>query len=165
MLLLMTQVDDVSGEVIGNFFKLAEARGARNVQIVPSITKKNRPGYIIYVDAPASAEAELAELFGAELGTWGYRVIGAEHKHFDIERLTVTVKVTVDGAQSSHPLRAKRISQSGSFARLKAEYEDLAAICAAIRDLGHTVPLFVLKASVEHELRVTKNPAEIQIDF
>lgn len=165
MLLLMTQVDDVSGEVIGDFFKRAEACGARNVQVVPSITKKNRPGYIIYVDVPASAEHEIAELFGAELGTWGYRVINAEHKHFDIERLSVTVKVSINGEQSTHPLRAKRISQPGSFARLKAEYEDLAQICTAMRAAGQIVPLFDLKASVEHQLRTTKDPAEIQIDF
>ena len=165
MLLLMTQVDDVSGEVIGDFFKRAEECGARNVQVVPSITKKNRSGYVIYVDAPESSELDIATLFGAELGTWGYRVIGAEHKHFDIERIEVAVHINIAGKHSSHRLRAKSISQPGAFSRLKAEYEDLAAICTALRAAGTLIPLFDLKATVEHELRMAKDPANIEINF
>jgi len=40
MLLLMAQVDDVPGELLGDFIKQCETVGARNIQIVPAITKK-----------------------------------------------------------------------------------------------------------------------------
>ena len=60
MRLLMAQVDDVSGELLGEFIRRVEALGARNVQIVSSITKKGRPGYIVYVDVPESLESEVA---------------------------------------------------------------------------------------------------------
>lgn len=33
-----------------------EALGTRNIQIVPSLTKKGRPAYMVFVDAPQEAE-------------------------------------------------------------------------------------------------------------
>ena len=153
MLLLMAQVDDVSGEVMGEFIQRASAAGAKNVQVIPSITKKNRPGYVVYVDTPASLESEFAELFGAELGTWGYRVIAAEHRHFDIERVSVAVTVRAQEIEERFELRAKRISQPGVFTRVKAEYDDLSRICSALRAAGVAVALADLKADIERELR------------
>ena len=165
MLLLMAQVDDVPGEVIGEFIQRASAIGARNVQVIPSITKKNRPGYVIYVDAPESLETEMAALFGGELGTWGYRVIAAEHKHFDIER--IDVQVTIRAGEAEHPfdLRAKRISQDGVFTRVKAEYDDLSKICESLREIGTMVSLSDVKASVETALRNDQRATQITVSI
>lgn len=152
MRLLMTQVDDVPGELMGEFIRRAETLGARNVQALASITKKGRPGYVVYVDVPASREADIATLFGAELGTWGYRVLAAEHRHFDIERFTVVLDVVVAERTATFELGAKMISQPGRFTRIKVEHDDLSRICAALRERGHDVPLAVLKAETESRL-------------
>ncbi|MFX0076394.1 MAG: nickel insertion protein, partial [Candidatus Hermodarchaeota archaeon] len=40
---LETSVDDVSGEVLGNFIETIEENGILDIQLIPSITKKNRP--------------------------------------------------------------------------------------------------------------------------
>lgn len=165
MLLLMAQVDDAPGELIGEFIQRAVDIGARNVQVVPSITKKNRPGFIIYVDTPESLEDDIAALFGAELGTWGYRVLAAEHKHFEIERFTVQVNIST--AQDDHvfELRAKRISKAGVFSRVKAEYDDLSKICESLRENGTFASLNDVKASVENALRNDKQASEITVSF
>ena len=165
MRLLMAQVDDVSGELLGEFIQRVDALGARNVQIVSSITKKGRPGYIVYVDVPESLESEVAALLGAELGTWGYRVLAAEHKHFDIERLKVAVTVSIAHRTYEYELRAKTISHAGRFLRVKAEHDDLSAICGALREQGHTVPLAVLKAALENQLSNQDNRARLTVCF
>jgi uncharacterized protein (DUF111 family) len=165
MRLLMAQVDDVPGEMMGEFIRRAGELGARNVQAVSSITKKGRPGYIVYVDVPASREAEIATLFGAELGTWGYRVLAAEHHHFEIERFTVTLDVKVSDHTATFELGAKKISQPGQFTRIKVEYEDLSRICAALRERGHDVPLAVLKAETESRLLGRDGDRRIRISL
>ncbi|MFX0002590.1 MAG: LarC family nickel insertion protein, partial [Candidatus Hermodarchaeota archaeon] len=47
--ILETDVDDVSGEILGNFIKKFENEDILDIQIFPSITKKNRPGHIIKI--------------------------------------------------------------------------------------------------------------------
>ena len=163
MRLIMAQVDDVPGELLGEFIQRAERLGARNVQIVASITKKGRPGYIVYVDVPASLESEVANLLGAELGTWGYRVLAAEHKHFDIERADIKATVVLNHASYEFELRAKTISNTGQFLRVKAEHDDLSRICQALRDNGHAVPLAILKAAVETQLLHEDNRRDITV--
>ena len=165
MRLLMAQVDDVPGELLGEFMMRVDELGARNVQIVASITKKNRPGYIIYVDVPAHLEDAVAELFGAELGTWGYRVIAAEHKHFSVERLQVALEVHTAGAAHQFNLAAKRITTARGVSRLKAEHDDLSAICTVLREHGTVVPLATLKAAVEAGLVSDDDRDRVSVRF
>lgn len=160
--LMMAQVDDVPGELMGEFICRAEALGARNVQVVSSITKKNRPAYLVYLDVPAALEAAAARLLGAELGCWGYRVLQAEHHHFDIARTTVALTVRRGGVSRQSSMRIKTISNGDERLRVKAEHDDLVSLCAALRDAradrladAHAdVPLAVLKAAVESQLAV-----------
>ncbi|MEQ9062001.1 MAG: pyridinium-3,5-bisthiocarboxylic acid mononucleotide nickel chelatase [Gammaproteobacteria bacterium] len=161
--LVMAQVDDVPGELLGEFIARAEALGARNVQAVASVTKKGRPGYLLYVDVPAALEHELGLLLAAELGCWGYRVLAAEHRHFDISRRSVTLALELAGAGFRFPLRAKTIGSDGRALRVKAEHDDLAAICAQLREQGHAVPLAVLKAAVETRLRAAPGEDTLEV--
>lgn len=149
MVLMMAQLDDVSGEILGEFIRRAEAAGARNIQIVPSLTKKGRPAHLVFVDAPQDAEPAIAELFGAELGTWGYRVMQAEHRHFDIRRTQVSVVVRHGQAEQAFTVRVKVISNGGRVLRVKAEFDDLSAACGALRDRACLLPIAELKAAVE----------------
>ncbi len=150
--LLMAQVDDVPGELMGEFILRAETLGARNVQVVPSLTKKNRPAYLVYLDVPAALEAAAGRLLGAELGCWGYRVLAAEHRHFDITRYTLTLSVTHGGVRYEATMRVKTIADGDARLRVKAEHDDLSAVCAALRAAGADLPLAVLKAAVESRL-------------
>ncbi|MFW9969975.1 MAG: LarC family nickel insertion protein, partial [Candidatus Odinarchaeota archaeon] len=44
---LETDIDDVSGETLGNFINIIEKEEILDIQISPSLTKKNRPSHII----------------------------------------------------------------------------------------------------------------------
>jgi len=165
MRLLMAQVDDVPGEQIGEFIRQAEALGARNVQVVASVTKKGRPGYVVFLDIAAELETDAGLLLGSELGTWGYRVLAAEHRHFDITRVETALGVTIGGTAHAFTLRAKTIAEGRRLLRVKAEHDDLAAICAALREQGHAVPLAVLKAAVESALYVAADRSRLELSF
>lgn len=156
--LIMAQVDDVPGELIGEFIARAEALGARNVQVVPSLTKKNRPAYLVYLDVPAELEPAAGRLLGAELGCWGYRVIAAAHRHFDIARHTLALSVHRGGVTERATLRVKTIADGDERLRVKAEHDDLSGVCAALRRAGVELPLAVLKAAVESHLALAPTP-------
>ncbi|MGD9602398.1 MAG: nickel insertion protein [Gammaproteobacteria bacterium] len=162
--LLMAQVDDVPGELMGEFITRAEALGARNVQVVPSLTKKNRPAYLVYLDVPAALEAAAGRLLGAELGCWGYRVLAAEHRHFDITRQTLALTVQRGDVAQRATLRVKTIADGAARLRVKAEHDDLAAMCGALRAAGVELPLAVLKAAVESHL-ATASPLPDALDL
>ena len=163
--LLLAQVDDVSGEVMGEFITQAERIGVRNIQVVPSLTKKNRPGYLVYLDVPAALEDEAAALLGGELGTWGYRVLAAEHRHFDIRHGQVHVRVSSGALEHCFVQRFKRIQTGPGVPRVKAEQSDLSDACAALRELGCSLPLATLKALVESRLLSDEAPAQIAIEL
>jgi len=151
MRLIMAQVDDVSGELLGEVIQRLERLGARNVQIVSTVTKKGRPGYILYIDVPDELESDVAYLLVSELGTWGYRVLAAEHKHFDIKHIDITLVVVVGDGRYEFDLHLKSISHAGQM-RVKAEHDDLSSICRILREKQQYVPLAVLKAQVESRL-------------
>ncbi len=147
----MAQVDDVSGELLGEFIQRLERLGARNVQIVSTVTKKGRPGHILYIDVPEELESDVAYLLVSELGTWGYRILSAEHKHFDIKHIDITLIVVIGDGRYEFGLRLKAISHAGQT-RIKAEHDDLSSICRVLREKQQRVPLAVLKAQVESRL-------------
>lgn len=147
--MLMAQVDDAPGELLGEVMNTLVEKGAKNVQLLSSLGKKGRPGYVLMIDIPADHEMDIAAVLGADLGIWGYRVLHSEHKHFDIERHETMVEVTSDGITEVFPMRIKCIFNGDELLRVKAEHDDLSAICTAFRTSGRRVSLTVLKSNVE----------------
>lgn len=149
-LLLLAQVDDASGELLGEVMQRLGAVGAKNVQLLSSLAKKGRPGHVLMIDIPAQQESEVAALLAGELGIWGYRVMHSDHKHFDIERHDTSLEIDLGGAIRTFPMRVKRILIEGQFLRVKAEHDDLSRICAALRVEGTRVSLATVKSLVEN---------------
>ena len=90
-------------------------------------------------------------------------MLAAEHRHFDIERLRMTLVLTLEGTELRWPLRAKTIASGARVLRIKAEHDDLAAICAHLREQGRALPLAVLKAAVETRLRGGMDGGELHV--
>ena len=100
--ILETNLDDVSGEVIGEALARFMAAGARDASATPILMKKGRPGYLVAVIASPEKSAALARLMARELGTLGIRCIPAIHR-FIAERTTAEVDVEIPGIQETHP--------------------------------------------------------------
>ncbi|MFX0133951.1 MAG: nickel pincer cofactor biosynthesis protein LarC, partial [Candidatus Hodarchaeota archaeon] len=75
VVILETNLDDVSGEILGHAIKtLIDEGQANDVCIIPTITKKNRPGHILKVITDSINEEELIKILMHETGTLGVRV-------------------------------------------------------------------------------------------
>ena len=72
--ILETNLDDIRGEIIGNLFSQLLDAGALDVTIVNTISKKNRPGFLLKVISNNESIAELTRLIITETGTLGVRI-------------------------------------------------------------------------------------------
>jgi hypothetical protein len=125
---LETNVDDVTGEVLGNLFDKLLAAGARDVAITPTIMKKGRSGHIIKVITKSQNSERVAREMMKETGTLGIRVIPTAHR-FVADRRMSEISIQLKGEEF---ISAVKIAQdkSGEILHISAEYED----CRKIAD-------------------------------
>ncbi len=119
--LLETNVDDVSGEVIGYTIEKLLAEGALDASAVSTIMKKGRPGFLIKVlTKPKNAE-RLARVLMLETGTLGVRVLPSVHR-YALEREIVQVDLKLGGRKFKPRVKVARAG--GKLVGLAAEYDD-----------------------------------------
>ena len=118
--ILETNVDDVSGEEIGEALALFMAAGARDASATPIVMKKGRPGYLVTVIALPDTSAALARLMARELGTLGVRCIPVVHR-FVAERTMADVDVEITGHKKRLPVKCGWMD--GHIYTLKAEFD------------------------------------------
>ncbi len=132
--MLETNLDDLPAEVIGYCYDLLFAAGALDVFSTPIQMKKNRPGVILSVIAPAGAVPAVEEILFRETHTFGIRRHLAERHKLKREMATVE---TPWG-----PVKGKLGWLEGSTPVFTPEYEDCARIARQ-----HKVPLLEVLAS------------------
>ena len=66
---LETDVDDISGEMLGNFINTMENENILDIQVLPSVTKKNRPSHVIKILCHPQSSFEIMHKIINELGT------------------------------------------------------------------------------------------------
>ncbi|SRR5579864_7104306 len=122
IVILETNLDDVSGEVIGRAMEKLFDSGARDVTVAPVYMKKNRPGHIISVIAAKDNAETLAEVLMIETGTLGVRELPVI-RHIS-PRQTTVIDVKVKG--KNYRLKVKMSEDhKGRMIGAKLEYEDL----------------------------------------
>ena len=70
-LIFLVMVDHLNGELLGGVIDSFYAAGAKNVQIISSITKKNRPSYIILIDGNENSAEKIENVIINECGSYG----------------------------------------------------------------------------------------------
>jgi len=124
-----TDVDDVSGEVLGDFITNIQKENILDVQVIPSTTKKNRPSYLIKVLTRPENKFEIIEKMIDQLGTLGVRFNTINRVCVDRKFETRTIEIE----RKNYDLRYKISfydSESGrKIVNIKPEYEDLKKIC------------------------------------
>jgi pyridinium-3,5-bisthiocarboxylic acid mononucleotide nickel chelatase len=119
--ILETNMDDVTGEVLGNIFNGLMAHGARDISIIPTITKKNRPGHLLRVIARPEDTEILSEKMIRETGTLGVRVIPYAHRNI-AHREIITSEVEMGGINFEIDMKVGKIGDD--VISVKPEYED-----------------------------------------
>lgn len=140
VVILETNLDDVSGEVIGRATEKLMEAGARDVTITPVFMKKNRPGQIVSVISQRGDAEKLAEVLIEETGTLGVRELPIV-RHIS-NRTSARIDLQVKGKYYSARVKASK-DRNGRVLHAKLEYEDLRKISdrtgLSVRDLQELV--------------------------
>jgi hypothetical protein len=141
---LETNIDDVSGEIVGHTVDRLLAEGAKDVSIIPMYTKKNRPGQIIKVIADQKDIHHLSNVLVNETGTLGVRVYLCE-RHI-VAREVYSVDVLIGGVKEPINVKVSKNSD-GEIIRIKPEFEDLNRLAEKTnKPLRELSELVILKA-------------------
>ncbi|KMS86533.1 hypothetical protein ACZ91_36175 [Streptomyces regensis] len=119
VVVLETNLDDVTGELLGHVITRALDAGALDAWTTPAVMKKGRPAQVLHVLTSPHQERRLRDLLLSETGALGIRRVGATRT--TLPRAFETVEV--DG----HPIRVKH----GPYAA-KPEHDDVVAAAAAL---------------------------------
>ncbi len=120
--LLETNVDDVTGQVLGNLIEELLAAGALDVAIIPATMKKGRSGNIIHVIAKPEDSDKLARKIIEETGSLGVRLLPVKHRLI-AQREMGKVEITMKGSVFSIPVKIAR-DLRGALLNISAEFED-----------------------------------------
>ena len=117
---LETNVDDVSGEILGNLIEKIMGKNALDVSICPGITKKGRPTNCISVICSHTNVDEILDVLVLETGTLGIRIF--DSNRFIVPRITRSADLIVQ--DSSFRVNYKEFSFKDKTG-FKIEFDDL----------------------------------------
>jgi pyridinium-3,5-bisthiocarboxylic acid mononucleotide nickel chelatase len=123
VVLLETNLDDLSPELIPDAVERCFAAGALDVWTAPAAMKKGRPGVILSAIARPEAEASVARSILVQTTALGVRV--ARMRRYELDREERTVEV--DG----RTVRVKLGRLNGRIVNVAPEHDDCAAVARA----------------------------------
>ncbi len=121
--ILETNVDDVSGEIMGNLIEKIMNKGAKDVSIYHGIAKKGRPTNLISVICDDSSMYEIMDILVIETGTLGIRVTTSNR--FTVPRTTHDIKLILDGKEFVVKYKVSSFKGKNDF---KIEFDDIKSI-------------------------------------
>ena len=120
--ILETNLDDVSGQVLGHLFERLPALGAKDVSVSPLTMKKGRPGHLLRVLAEPDKSQALALEIMKQTGTLGIRILPSVQR-FTAQRSFRGVSFPLGEEEARIGIKAA-FSPDGRLLNLSAEYED-----------------------------------------
>ncbi len=163
--LILAQVDDRSGEVLGRALGELLDLGAHNAQLLASHTKKGRPGTILLVDLEEEVEAAVAGYLAVELGVWGYHVLESRHRHFETTMDERRVTVACGALTRTFTLPCKSFRHGGELVRVKVERDDVEAVTRLVRSVDPACSSDTVRLRLEHELRRHPGSSGLRVEF
>jgi len=125
--ILETNVDDVSGEVLGNMIEKIMTHGAKDVTISSAITKKGRPTNLVSVICDSDTMNSIMDLLVTETGTLGVRVRTSER--YIVPRAVKTLFVNIQGQNFDVRYKIRDLNNGSHF---KIESDDIKEISSVL---------------------------------
>jgi uncharacterized protein (TIGR00299 family) protein len=147
--ILETNVDDVSGEIMGNLIEKIMSIGAKDASIYNGITKKGRPTNLISVICDDSSIHEIMELLVIETGTLGIRVSTSDR--FIVPRKDHEIKLILNDSEFLVKYKVSSFKDKHDF---KIEFDDLKLISNTLN-----------KSIKETELLIRKEIMKLDVDY
>jgi len=130
---LETDVDDISGEIIGNFINSIEKEYILDIQVLPSLTKKNRPGHVIKILCYPENTFVLIEKILHELGTLGVRFDTIKRVCVNREIKKIEIQINSQNYELNYKISYIQTDEGRKIINVKPEFDDLKRISV---DLG-----------------------------
>jgi hypothetical protein len=148
--LFLFQIDHLSGEEVGHLVEQLYGWGAKNVNVISTLTKKNRPGHLILVDVGRMDQEALPEKMASMFGTSGCHRFDTHHVCLGTDRQKVSVTVRCGERRLDEELEVKLIGEPARPLARRPEYDGLVHLCRRIEEaFGFTISLPRLRRSVE----------------
>ena len=125
---LETDVDDVSGENLGYFIQEIQNEKILDIQVLPSITKKNRPGQVIRILSYPKDAFNIIEKIINELGTLGVRYHTIKRICVDRKIIKTNIEVNNNKYDLQYKIAYIDTNDMKKIVNIKPEYEDLKKI-------------------------------------
>jgi len=147
--ILETNIDDVSGEVIGLVIDKLISNGAKDVTVSSAITKKGRPANLVSVICDASAVNGLIDILVSETGTLGVRI--RESNRYVVPRIFVSVPVVIHGKRFT--VRCKIAKDNDTVKYFKVESEDIKSVSESL-DISFKDAVDLISPTVKERLHL-----------
>ncbi len=115
ILILETNIDDSTPEIIGYTFEMLLEAGALDVFTTPVYMKKNRPGSLITVISKKEEEQKLVDILFKETSTLGIR--RSLKQRYILERETISIRTELGDVRI-------KVSSNGTMKKFSPEFED-----------------------------------------
>ena len=138
--ILETNVDDVSGEILGYLIEKIMKVGAKDISIYPGITKKGRPTNLISIMCDDEKIETITDILVLETGTLGIRI--SESNRLIISRTNHSFSLTFEGKSFEINYKKSTYKEKTHF---KIEFEDLKNISETLDKPIRDVELFLRK--------------------
>ncbi len=124
---LETNIDDISGEIIGNLIGKISTENplVKDITIINGITKKNRPTYILKVICSEDIEKDIAKTIFQETGTLGIRK--SKMERYILARFNLLVPIEIEKENFVINVKISKRS-NGEITNIKPEFEDVKKI-------------------------------------
>lgn len=123
VIILETNVDDVSGEILGNLIEKIMQDGAKDASIYHGITKKGRPTNLVSIICDNNTYEKIADTLITETGTLGIRVTTSNR--LIVPRIIREVKLNFNGKIFTVKYKVSVFKGKSNF---KIEFDDLKKI-------------------------------------
>ena len=144
--ILETNIDDVSGEILGHLIDKIMEQGAKDISIYPGITKKGRPTNLISIICNDEKVKGITDILVLETGTLGIRV--SDSNRIIVPRTNHSFSLTFEGKSFEIKYKKSTYKEKTHF---KIEFEDLKNISKTLDKPIRDVELFLRKEIEERE--------------
>ena len=138
--ILETNVDDVSGEILGYLIEKIMKIGAKDISIYPGITKKGRPTNLISVICDDEKIEKITDILVLETGTLGIRI--SDSNRLIVSRTNHSFSLTFEGKSFEINYKKSTYKEKTHF---KIEFDDLKNISETLDKPIRDVELFLRK--------------------
>lgn len=108
--MLLVQTDSLNGELLSEAIEALYAAGASNVNVLPTVTKKGRPGHVILIDV-RPAHLDLVEnAIVDSLGVSGWQRMETTHRHLEVQQVTRLIKLCAGSISFDYEIIGKQIA-------------------------------------------------------